>query len=165
MDEFALTARGRKQLERTLHRTCDARVYRRTLAILEVGRGESVADVARMLGVSRQSVYNWLAEFDSSQRPECLVDDPRSGRPSLWTEQRQAWLNDLMRVRPEARILREYLDGATPARGVVSLHRRNGLRGHHSPSAEATRIRLEANSIRAPVRPGAREKNAEFAGK
>lgn len=63
MDEFALTARGRKQLERTLHRTCDARVYRRTLAILEVGRGESVADVARMLGVSRQSVYNWLAEF------------------------------------------------------------------------------------------------------
>lgn len=31
------------------------------------------------------------------------MDDPRSGRPSLWTEQRQAWLNDLMRVRPEAR--------------------------------------------------------------
>lgn len=103
MDGWGLTAQQRKRLELTLHRTCDARVYRRALAILEVSRGLPVEDVARMLGVSRQSVYNWLAQYDSAECPASLVDQPRSGRPRLWTEQRQAWLNDLMRLRPDVR--------------------------------------------------------------
>ncbi len=57
MDEFSLTAKQRRQLELVLHQTCDARLYRRVPAILEVSRGISVEEVAQTLGVTRQSVY------------------------------------------------------------------------------------------------------------
>jgi hypothetical protein len=50
MDEFSLTAKQRRQLELVLHQTCDARLYRRVLAILEVSRGISVEEVAQTLG-------------------------------------------------------------------------------------------------------------------
>jgi transposase len=103
MDDWHLTAKQRKQLECTLHRTCDARVYRRTLAILEVSRGLSVDEVAIMLGVSRQSVYNWMLQYNSAEGAASLEDRPRSGRPRLLTEEWQAWLIDLMRQHPDAR--------------------------------------------------------------
>lgn len=103
MDGWDLTAKQRKQLERTLHRTCDARVYRRALAVLEVSRGMSVDEVAQMLSVSRQSVYNWISQFESDEWAVSLADQARSGRPRLWTEQRQAWLQGLMQLKPEAR--------------------------------------------------------------
>jgi transposase len=103
MDGWDLTAKQRKRLERTLHRTRDARVYRRALAILEVSRGLPIEDVAQRLGVSRQSVYNWMAQYVSAESPASLADQPRSGRPRLWTEQRQAWLKYVMRLRPDVR--------------------------------------------------------------
>src|SRR5690349_5966727 len=46
----------------------DARLYRRTWAMLKVGCGRSAAAVARMLGVSRQSVYNWVEAL--AQQPD-----------------------------------------------------------------------------------------------
>ncbi len=103
MDEFSLTAKQRRKLKWLLHQTCDARLYRRVLAVLEVSRGISVEEVAQTLGVTRQSVYNWLSRIDSKECKVALTDRPRSGRPRLLPEQRQAWLKDLMRQRPEAR--------------------------------------------------------------
>ena len=103
MEEFYLTAKQRRQLELVLHQTCDARLYRRVLAILEVSRGISVEEVAQTLGVTRQSVYNWLFRLDSKECKVSLTDRARSGRPRLLPEQRLAWLKDLMRQRPEAR--------------------------------------------------------------
>lgn len=103
MDEFSLTAKQRRQLEIVLHRTCDARLYRRVLAILEVSRGISVEEVAQTLGVTRQSVYNWLSRLDSKECKVSLTDRPRSGRPRVLPEQLQVWLKDLMGQRPEAR--------------------------------------------------------------
>jgi transposase len=103
MDAFSLTARQRQRLEQLLHQTCDARVYRRVLAILEVSRGIPVEDVAIALGVTRQSVYNWLRRYDSKDCEASLRNRPQSGRPRLLPEERQSWLRDLMRIRPEAR--------------------------------------------------------------
>jgi transposase len=61
MDDFVLRAAQRRGLERQRQHTRDVRVFQRTLAILERSRGRSVTGIARMLRVSRQSVYRWLA--------------------------------------------------------------------------------------------------------
>jgi transposase len=83
MDEFRLTAAQRRRLRAELERTRDARFYRRLLAMLEVDQGRAVSDLARRLGVTRQSIHNWLRDFRDLPRVESLQDQPRSGRPSL----------------------------------------------------------------------------------
>ncbi len=85
MDRTVITAPRRRALERQLRSAADARVYRRTLAVLEVARGRPVGDVARSLGVTRQSLHNWLAAYARNLDPHDLADAPRPGRPPLWT--------------------------------------------------------------------------------
>jgi transposase len=92
MSELNLTRWQRLRLRRQLKQTRDARVYRRTLALLDYDRGESVSHIARRLGVTRQSVYNWVAGYAQAPDPERLGDASRSGRPSLWTDDLRAVL-------------------------------------------------------------------------
>jgi transposase len=102
MDELSLSRQQRRQLERQLSETTDARLYRRTLAVLEVSRGVPIAEIAKTLAVSRQSIYNWVSVYSESFDPKSLVDAPRPGRPSAWTTPRQSLLQDVMQVSPEA---------------------------------------------------------------
>lgn len=81
MSRLKLTHWQRRRLSQQLKATSDARAYRRTLALLELDRGRSAADIADMLGVTRQSVHNWAADFVSEPDPAALRDAPRSGRP------------------------------------------------------------------------------------
>src|SRR5437867_13317620 len=85
MSELKLTRWQRLQLQRQLKHSQDARVYRRALAILDYARGEPISAIAQRLGVTRQSVYNWIASYAEAPAPDSLVDGQRSGRPSLWT--------------------------------------------------------------------------------
>src|SRR6187401_1813871 len=80
-----LNAPERRGLERQLRAAVTPRLYRRTLALLEVGEGRAVADVARMLRVSREAVYRWLVLYSERRDPAALVDRPRCGRPTFWT--------------------------------------------------------------------------------
>ena len=100
MGEFVLTAAQRHRLERQLKQTRDVRVFQRTLAVLERSRGRSVSDIARMLRVSRQSVYRWLDSFGESFDPDSLIDDERSGRPCRWSEECTEWLNAFLKRSP-----------------------------------------------------------------
>lgn len=100
MDRYHLAAAERHRLERQLHDTHDARVYRRTLAVLEVYRGATVAEVAQTLGVTRQSVYHWLAQYGSSRDPRALVDAARSGRPSVWRSSLRQMLRSSLETPP-----------------------------------------------------------------
>lgn len=86
----------RRRLRRQLAATRDAAVYRRTLAILEVDRGVPVAHVAERLGVARRSVYNWIESYRRTGDPAALADAPRSGRPSLWTDELRGLLRTLL---------------------------------------------------------------------
>jgi transposase len=101
MERRKLTWWQRQRLMEQLKETQDAGVYRRTLAILEVSRGQSIAQVAQVLGVTRQSVYNWIASYAQTHDPHALQDEHRSGRPSLWTEDHQALLRLLMDHTPD----------------------------------------------------------------
>lgn len=61
-----------------------AKEHGRAQALVWLGQGYAVEEVADLLGVSRQTVYNWMARF--RQRSDLdlrarLADAPRSGRP------------------------------------------------------------------------------------
>src|ERR1051325_3695189 len=74
MSDFPLTPIQRCRLEQQLRATRDAGVFRRTLAILEVANGRSVAEIARLLRTSRPSVYQWLDCFRTAPEPSSLAD-------------------------------------------------------------------------------------------
>src|SRR5512135_2504421 len=101
MSRFKLTHWQRRRLRRQFKAAEDARTYRRTLAVLELDRGRSAADIAAMLGVTRQSVHNWAAAFVREPDPSTLRDEDRSGRPPLLAEQTEGLLPSLMGQSPQ----------------------------------------------------------------
>jgi hypothetical protein len=58
-----LTPQNRIRLRRTGKTTRDVGVFRSCLAFLQFDRWHSVGAVAGELGVSRQSVYDWLDHY------------------------------------------------------------------------------------------------------
>lgn len=82
MIKAELTASERRQIRTALRQTRDTRVYRRLLAVLESYRGATISEIAELLGVSCQSVYNWIARFQERGDVADLSDAPRSGRPT-----------------------------------------------------------------------------------
>jgi transposase len=83
MSQFHLESRQRRQLQSLLHETSDLNTYRRCLALLEVDAGRAVADVARSLGIARQSIHNWIGRIREASRAEALLDRYGGGRPPL----------------------------------------------------------------------------------
>ncbi len=96
MDTIPLTAWQRRRLQRQLRAARDARLYRRTLAVLEVARGEPVASVARRLGVTPRAIYYWVAAYAHGYDPEALRDRDRPGRPAVLTEADRGLLRQLL---------------------------------------------------------------------
>ena len=79
-----LSYKERSELEqlRTLH--IESWQYQRAMALLLLDQGESVAEVAEILLVTRQVVYkwvNWFNERSTLSPADRLLDAPRSGRP------------------------------------------------------------------------------------
>ena len=74
METITLTAWERRRLQPQLRTTRDARLYRRTLAVLEVARGESVASVACRLGVTPRAIYYWTGTYAHDHDPTALQD-------------------------------------------------------------------------------------------
>jgi transposase len=100
MTAMILHPRHRRQLQQQLKHARDASLYRRLLAVLQIGQGKPVAEVAQALGVTRQSIYNWVAAYAATGDPLALVDAARSGRPSSWTPDLQDHLRTLLRASP-----------------------------------------------------------------
>ena len=79
-----LTDRLRGELEALVARTPLAKERCRALALLWLAEGHSAGEVAGLLRVSRQSVYNWADRFERREDLDLrarLLDAPRSGRP------------------------------------------------------------------------------------
>jgi transposase len=101
MERLKLNGWQRRHLWRQLRSTRDARLYRRTLAILELDRGRSARDVALSLGVQPRTVYYWTEAYLRDHDPSSLCDAPRPGRPTLWTEGLQRRLLEAMGESPQ----------------------------------------------------------------
>jgi transposase len=92
MSTIQLTSSQRRELRNQLRSTEDVGYYRRLLAVLELSRGKSMAEVADLLCVTRQTVYNWVRCFAAHPHPATLQDHCGKGRPSAWDEQLEALL-------------------------------------------------------------------------
>jgi transposase len=101
MSRLNLAPGRRRDLRRQLARARDVRLYRRTLAVLEFDRGRPVTDIADALGVTRQSVHNWVAAYARGLDPAALADGPRDGRPPLLTAGGAGWLRLLLARPPQ----------------------------------------------------------------
>jgi transposase len=71
------------------------------LAVLEVAEGKSVCEVARLLDVSAQSIYNWIGRYCQQGNVVALANNYGVGRPSVWTEERSGLLETLMQSSPQ----------------------------------------------------------------
>ena len=100
MKALHLSSHERRRLEKQLKSSRDARLYRRTLAVLEYDRGQSVTELSHTLRVSRPSIYRWIERYRESSDPESLLDEDRSGRPPAWTEECLEWLASFLRRSP-----------------------------------------------------------------
>lgn len=90
----------RRRLQKQLRQIQDARIYRRTLALLEYDRGQPISQIAERLGICRRSVHYWIAAFALYSDPKVLCDGPRPGRPTDWTEATTCWLRELLDSSP-----------------------------------------------------------------
>lgn len=107
MPEFHLSPAERRTLELELKGTPDASSFRRRLALLELGRGRKVTDIARLLRVSRQAVYDWIDAFRSHGHPDPHLLSGSSinasmmmGRPSCFTQELEDLLDALLDYSP-----------------------------------------------------------------
>lgn len=101
MSRLNLTSWQRQRLRRQLAETRDARLFRRTLAILEFDHGHAAADLARMLGVTRQTIHNWVQAYTQTLDPESLEDEEGRGRHPLLDEDQAHVLEVLLAVSPQ----------------------------------------------------------------
>lgn len=53
--------------------------------MVAIAQGRPMAQIARSLGVSRRSLYNWLQRYTARHDPAALGDRKGSGHPSVWT--------------------------------------------------------------------------------
>lgn len=84
MTHFSLKRRERRFLEDFVNCPCGSRELRRAQALLWLGAGACVEEVAERLRVSRQTVYNWQARFCARcdlEPAARLADGERGGRP------------------------------------------------------------------------------------
>src|SRR5437763_7777113 len=79
-----LSDRLRGELESLLAQTPSAKEWCRARALLWLADGRAVAEVAELLLVTRQSIYNWADRFERRVVLDLrarLLDAPRSRRP------------------------------------------------------------------------------------
>src|SRR4051794_40181391 len=85
-----LTGQERQDLELLAgSRTAEARLVERARIILAAAEGKRPSAIARDLGISRPTVYNWVARFNA-QGTAALPDQPRSGRPATYPPEQVA---------------------------------------------------------------------------
>jgi transposase len=101
MSRLKLTSWQRRRLRRQLAETHDARLYRRTLAVLEFDHGRPATDIARMLGVTRKCVYDWVGAYSEGHDPSSLEDEEGRGRHPLLDEDQEHLLEALLAVSPQ----------------------------------------------------------------
>lgn len=78
---FGLKRSDRHQLAKALKHVTEVRTYKRLQAVFLVATGRAVKDVAQIVGVSFQTIYNWVNWYLQGHTAEVLSDAPRAGRP------------------------------------------------------------------------------------
>jgi transposase len=59
------------------------RAYKRRQAVRLIATGRAVKDVAQIVGVRDQTIYNWVNCYLQEHAADALFDEPRAGRPPV----------------------------------------------------------------------------------
>ena len=102
MRTFRLTSQQRQRLRARLKITKDGRVAKRIFALLALDRGTAPTGLAATLGITRQTLYNWVLRFEVDGAPSALTDRRRKGRPTKWTEPVRRFLSWSLEQPPDA---------------------------------------------------------------
>lgn len=94
------TDRSADDLRIEARRFCDAKQSRRLLALALLLDGTSRYDAARMTGMDRQTLRDWVHRYNA-EGVAGLADRPRSGRPPLLAEGQLAELDRLIATGPD----------------------------------------------------------------
>src|SRR5262249_22824242 len=78
---LGLKRSDRHQLAKALKHVTEVRTYKRQRAVWLVATGRAVKDVAQIVGVSLQALYNWVNWYLQDHAVEVLSDASRAGRP------------------------------------------------------------------------------------
>jgi transposase len=81
-------------------RSRDPRQLRRLLALAAVYGGMSRAEAARVGGMDRQTLRDWVHRFNA-EGPEGLTDRPRAGRPRQLTDAQMEELAEIVETGPD----------------------------------------------------------------
>ena len=147
-DLLKLTYEERSVLEVVLRSQASGKEFQRAQALLLMDENESVADIAELLRVSRQTIYNWVTRFQLRRTQpvgERLRDAPREGRPATVGEIIDELLDEILDDDPRnygyrstvwtAELFRQYLQDyfqlQAGARSVQYALRRLGIRWKH----------------------------------
>lgn len=145
-----------RALGELLRHSPPAEELRRAQALLWLHQGRTALDVAELLGVRRQTVYNWVERFDERRGLDLharLRDAPRGGRPPTAQGVIDPLLEAVIDRDPRrygyratswtAALLRRYLEEAhgleTSQRSVSRVLARLGLRWKRPRHALANR--------------------------
>jgi len=89
------------RLTKALKGLTEVRLFQRVQAVLWVAQGEPISEVATLMGVSAQTVYNWLQRYLACHQVTALVDAPRSGRPVTAPQVTAAHILQHLRENPQ----------------------------------------------------------------
>ncbi|SPE60550.1 conserved hypothetical protein [Verrucomicrobia bacterium] len=89
-----------REIQESLRHSPSPQVFRRAAALLAVHRGQPISQVADFLGVTRQTIYNWVSTYGQEERELDLADAPRMGRPRVWREDLDQFLLETLRQSP-----------------------------------------------------------------
>ena len=95
-------ARDCQQLATALRQSDTARLFRRLQAVLLVAQGRAPAEVTRITGLTRSSVYPLVQRYLQTHQTASLQDHPRAGRPTVATQVTADQLRPLLARLPRA---------------------------------------------------------------
>ncbi|WP_437605412.1 helix-turn-helix domain-containing protein [Sorangium sp. So ce834] len=110
---------------------------KRILALLELDRGAPLAQVAAGLGVTRQTVYNWIARFEAHGGSDALRDRAGRGRSPKMSD-------------AERRFLAWSLDQPPSALGYAAVGWTTALLSEHL--AKWMRVHISGATVRRELR-------------
>ena len=137
MGVLKLHGSQRRRLEEVVRHPESAGHLKRAQALLWVDDGESVSEVAKRLGVTRQSIYNWIDRIRhrTGSIASRLLDAPRSGRPPYKSDIVDQVIPDVLGTDPQQQGYRA--TGWTNALLRDVLQRQCGLRVSHQTIRKA----------------------------
>lgn len=141
MGRLYLSSVEKKELEKQLSLTHDARLYRRFLALLEINQGRKVIEVSRLLRVTPRAIYDWLHLYQTGGVMRLAADffSEERGRPTRWTQDLEEILEAVLSYPPEQL-------GYSASNWTVPLLQQHFLQWKGERFSDAT-IRRELHSL------------------